>query len=128
MLKTKISIFALIFAVMFSAGSSCIFPLFTAQASSEATQMNASNDHETDSVTYIPASQNHVSACLSDCGQANDDAIAVKKTQETLGFSALVLSDIPASPLSKDGSDLNVFDGQQVSSPPDILLTVSKKE
>lgn len=132
----KIPLFALILAVMLSTGGSCIFPMLTAQASSGDMQMDMDDQAALDVVdgrvidpmAHAPLSQTHVNTCTTDCGQSNNDVVAIKKVKEVLEIPPLVSQDTYASPSLLDGLDLSVLESPE--SPPlrDTLLSVAKKE
>lgn len=129
----KIPLFALILAVMLSTGGSCIFPMLTAQASSGAMQMGMDDQsvldgHEMDPMTHAPLTSSHVNTCTTDCGQSNNDVVAIKKVKEILELPSLASQGTYASPSLIDGLDLSVLASPE--SPPlrDALLTVAKKE
>lgn len=130
----KIPLFALILAVMLSTGGSCIFPMLTAQASSGTMQMdmddnqNALDGRGMDPMAHAPLSPSHVNTCTTDCGQSNNDIVAIKKVKEVLELPSLVSQGTYASPSLIDGLDLSVLESPE--SPPlrDVLLSVAKKE
>ncbi len=129
----KIPLFALILAVMLSTGGSCIFPMLTAQASSGAMQMDmddqrALDGHGMDPMAHAPLSPSHVNTCTSDCGQSDNDVVAIKKVKEVLELPSLASQGTYASPSLIDGLDLSILESPE--SPPlrDTLLTVAKKE
>ena len=129
----KISLFALVLAVMLSAGGSCVFPMLTAHASSGAMQMGMDDQsvldgHEADSMARAPLSQSHVNTCSIDCGQNNNDVVVIKKVKDISELTSLASQGTYVSPSLIDGADLSVLESSETPLLRDTLLTVAKKE
>lgn len=134
----KTSLFVFVLAVVFSTGSSCVFPMLPAQASSGAMQVGDQSalvgqgetidGHDMGPMAHAPLPQEHVKTCSADCGQTADDAVTTKKDKELLDLLAPASQCIfmPSSPLN--GSDLEAFERSEIPPLGDALLTVAKKE
>jgi len=133
----KIPLFAFILALMLSTGSACIFPMFTAEASSDVMHMDhqsasseqgeAIEGNDTDAIVHIPYSENHVKTCSTECGQSVTDTAAIKKVKETSGLPILHVSTAYISP-SDDGTDFDAFEPPEILPLQEAILTVAKKE
>lgn len=128
----KIPLFALILAVMLSTGGSCIFPMLTAQASSGAMQMDMDDqsvdDHGIDLTTHTPLSSSHVNTCTTDCGQNNNNVVAIKKVKEVSELPSLASQGTYVSPSLINGLDIKILELSEAPPLQDALLTVAKKE
>lgn len=129
----KTPLFVLVLAVMLSTGGSCIFPMLTVQASSGAMQMGMDDQsvledgHEADLMARAPLSQSHVIICSTDCGQNNNDVVAIKNVKDALELPSLVFQGTYEFP-SLIGLDLSILESPVSPPSPDTLLTVAKKE
>lgn len=129
----KIPLFALILAVMLSTGGSCIFPMLTAQASSGAMQMDmddqsALDGHGMDAMAHVPLSPSHVNTCSTDCGQNNNNVVAIKKIKDVSELPSLASQGTYVSPSLINELDIEVLESSEAPPLRDTLLTVAKKE
>lgn len=136
----KVPLFALVLALMLSAGGSCIFPMLSAQAASSEPTMNMSDhsahdastesadEQSTEAMGHLPAPMNHVSTCTSDCGQASQNTITIKKSQGLSDLPLLASQGRYFLPSPIDSSSLGALDPPELPPLRDALLAVAKKE
>lgn len=130
--------FVFVLAMMLSTGSSCVFPMLTAQASSDAMRIGTEgasdgqgevmDGYDAGPMAHAPVSQDHVKTCSARCGQTADDGVTTKKNKELLELPTPISQGIFMLPSLLDGSDPGTFERSEIPPLRDAILTVAKKE